>query len=242
MVDCGRCLATDERFSAMDVPLVVVLGPRAWPSLLFMLPARPIPSPVFALVVREGIEGTPGLGDCGNLVLPVRFRPLTCGSASDGVFGGVPPPVRAARESARASSTFISVSLDVFGACPRPTLLTLAPRGGIILFGRESLLAGGGMVCLSSSIALRRTLSGSTSALCLDVSEPLRREFSFEPSSSFVSSAIGIPEVVSLDAFLENCGRRLRLFALRAGSPSLLQFEFAIEKWARLFMGPWDWH
>ena len=95
------------------------------------------------------------------------------------------------------------------------------------------------MVRLSSSMALRRTASGSTSALCLDVSEPLRREyFSFEPSRSSASSAIGPPAVASLDAFLENCGSKLLLFAFRAGSESPQLAALAMEKCARLFIGP----
>lgn len=113
-----------------------------------------------------------------------------------------------------------------------------------MLTGRESLLAGGGMVLLSSSIALRRTASGSTSALCLgvslEVSDPLLLEKLFlDSSSSFVSSAIAAPGPASLDGFLENWGSRLLRFARRFASASLPQAALAIEKCARLFIGPW---
>lgn len=232
-MDCGLCFAVEERFSASDVDPFVALAPRAWPSL--------VDAPGFALVVLEGMDGPPGRGDCGSLVLPALFKPLLCAGPSAAVFEGV--PVRAARESARAVSTSMSLSFDAFDVCPRPILLTLAPRGGIMLTGRESLLAGGGIVLLSSSMALRRTASGSVSALCLEVSlevsDPLLLEkFSFESSSSFVSSAMAAPEAASLDGFLENWGSKLLRFARRFGSVSLLQAALAIEKWARLFIGP----
>lgn len=206
-MDCGLCFATEERFSAIDGPPLVVLAPRAWLSLAVPLALRPDASACLELVVLDGIVGMPGRGDCGSLVLPVLFNPLLCAGASDGGFEG--EPVSAARESARADSTSTSFSREKLGACPLPTLDILVPRGGIILPGRESLLAGGGMILLSSSMAVRLFAGGSTSALCLgvslEVSEPLRLDnASFVASSSFVSSAMAPPVVASLDGFLEN--------------------------------------
>jgi hypothetical protein len=62
------------------------------------------------LVVRDGMTGAPTLGDCGNLLDPVRFK-LESGMAGfEGLAGGV--PVRAARDCARAASASTSSSLS----------------------------------------------------------------------------------------------------------------------------------
>lgn len=101
-MDCGLCFTVEDRFSGRDVKPFVALAPRAWPSLADV--------PDFALVVLEGTDGPPGLGDCGSLVLPVLFKPLLCAGPSEVVFEVV--PVRAASESARAVSISMSLSFD----------------------------------------------------------------------------------------------------------------------------------
>ncbi len=93
--DVGRGLATEDRFSAIEVEDVVL----ALETLVRLYPDR-------VLVVLDGIAGPPTRGDCGNLVEPVLCKPLV--DVLDLEEGGSAAPVNAASDCALAASKPVS--------------------------------------------------------------------------------------------------------------------------------------
>ena len=100
----------EDRFSAIELvvtPLFMVLVARLCPSLSLVL------------VVLEGIRGPPGFGDCGSLVEPDLFNPLSgivgFGGVGDADSGAA--PVRAAKDCALAVSASASLSLESSRVC-----------------------------------------------------------------------------------------------------------------------------
>ena len=69
------------------------------------------------LVVRDGITGAPTLGDCGNLLDPVRFKPDSGMAGFEGLAGGVPVKAARLRARAAAASTSSSLSSEVLLVC-----------------------------------------------------------------------------------------------------------------------------
>jgi len=143
-------LMIDDLFPAIDVPAVTLSALpmlRVWTWLTLVL------------VVRDGIAGPPARGDCGSLVETARCRPDEDMAGCEGVEGT--SPVNAASDCALAASKSASVSSSTcfnssfaFEVLVLVLAYALAPRGGIIEVGRESLEHGGGMTFLSSSIPL----------------------------------------------------------------------------------------